>query len=63
MMEWQPIETAPKDIIVKFDRNGYGQHILAFYQGSPVFRCRWWQSDSGRGNFLADGATGVGYRE
>jgi hypothetical protein len=59
MSKWQPIETAPKEIVSEYDRFGYGKYILAYpANGGGVSRVRWWQSlndETGRyRNFLGD---------
>lgn len=57
-MSWQPIETAPKDVVRIYDAAQYGPYILAYPINGGVARVRWWQStgdDTGRFcNFLGD---------
>ena len=59
--EWQPIESAPKEIVVSYGKHDYGPYILVY----PVFgepaRARWWQTSIGGGgsNFLLDGGNAV----
>ncbi len=63
MSEWQPIETAPKQIVRSFSGSEYGEHILLYV--GEVVRGRWWQSSradwraEGYQNFLADGGNAV----
>ena len=59
MAEWQPIETAPKEIEWGGDGHGYGPYILAWPVFYEVTRVRWWQSKSGGKNFLEDGGNAV----
>ncbi|MFS2049748.1 hypothetical protein ACEN9J_02790 [Variovorax sp. Varisp41] len=57
---WQSIETAPKDELYRDGTNAYGEHILAWWPGTlKPARVRWWFSDSGASNFLADGGYAV----
>lgn len=57
---WRPIDTAPKDEVYRAGPNAYAEYILVWYPGAiaPIRAC-WWQSDSGRCNFLADGSYAV----
>jgi hypothetical protein len=55
-MEWQPIETAPKDLAWSGNGQNYAARILAYDPRQPdALRCRWWWSDDGASNFIADG--------
>jgi hypothetical protein len=55
-MEWQPIETAPKEEQWSNFGQHYAQRILAYCPDQPdVLRCRWWWSNNGASNFIADG--------
>lgn len=60
MTGWKPIETAPKDEMYRDGPNAYAEYILVWYPGAiaPI-RARWWQSDSDKCNFLADGGYAV----
>lgn len=52
---WQPMETAPKNVVARDGNNYYGPSILLdLGYGEPV-RGRWWQHMDGANNFLADG--------
>jgi hypothetical protein len=44
MSDWQPIETAPKDIVWASGATQYGVNILAgsVYSSEP-YVCKWWQ--------------------
>ena len=61
MSEWQPIETAPKNIAWRTgDGHEYGNYILAYPYFGEVVRVRWWQCPEPDGtvkscNFLTDG--------
>jgi hypothetical protein len=56
---WQPIETAPKQIVVEYsDIRRYGAHIL-LWTGGEVVLGRWWQALNGSCNFIADGGRAV----
>lgn len=57
---WQPIETAPRAELFRDGMHAYAKYILAWWPGAtaPV-RARWWQSDNGGSNFLADGGYAV----
>jgi hypothetical protein len=58
-MSWQPIETAPKEIVVSYsDIQRYGASILLWAHGEAVCG-RWWQSSSGSCNFIAAGGMAV----
>jgi hypothetical protein len=56
-MEWQPIETAPKEIVVEYsDIQRFGRHVLLWDGSTPYpYRGRWWQAKNGASNWLADG--------
>lgn len=60
MAGWRDIATAPKDEMYRDGSNAYAEYILAWYPGAiaPI-RARWWQSDSDKCNFLADGGYAV----
>lgn len=53
MAEWQPIDTAPKEIVRRWDDgNEFGQVILVWpYHGSVVI-ARWWQSRGKDGGII-----------
>jgi hypothetical protein len=59
MTEWQPIETAPKEIVWKDDQSEYGKHILVGPYHGEVVRARWWQwrtnGEITASNFIIDG--------
>lgn len=68
MSEWQPIETAPKDIVGRQRMisggayHEYGPYILAHPVFGQVARVRWWQTSDGdprARNFLEDGGNAV----
>lgn len=57
-MEWQPIETAPKELKYSNGANRYGEFIIAWH---PLYtepqRVRWWwRADSDARNFITDGS-------
>lgn len=45
MSEWQPIETAPKDIRWKDGFQNFGPLILAYPVNGKVDTVEWWQSE------------------
>lgn len=62
LLQWQPIETAPKDQDIRWinDGNEYARDILVWTCSSEVVRARWWQhrnkdGDIDASNFIADG--------
>lgn len=61
---WQPIESAPKEIVRRLNSSEYGEYIL-LYAAGEIIRGRWWQSMSaearaeGYQNFLADGGRAI----
>jgi hypothetical protein len=59
---WQPIETAPKDIVWSDGRHRHGKRIVAYDSTSGrIITCHWWETDIGGGgsNFLDDGGNAV----
>lgn len=53
---WQPIDSAPKEEACAGNGLHYGPRILAWCPDQQdAVRCRWWWSDSGASNFIADG--------
>lgn len=60
---WQPIETAPKQIVRTFGENEYGESILLY--AGEIIRGRWWQDaraswrNEGYQNFVIDGGRAV----
>ena len=44
MTKWQPIETAPKEIVSRTTSAEYGHYILAYPARGGVSRVRWWQT-------------------
>lgn len=55
-MEWQPIETAPKEPLYEDGEDRYGQRILIWARGyDEPMRARWWyRTDSEASNFIVD---------
>ena len=64
-MKWQPIETAPKQIVSRRSliadsdkQHEFGPHVLLWPVYGEVARGRWWQAEH-YSNWLCDGGTAV----
>lgn len=59
-MEWKPIETAPKGVVLKDGMHNYGPRVLVWSNSfAEPMRARWWFATEEQSNFIADGGYAV----